>query len=211
MEDDDLMELEMPTEILHGIIRTKHTKISDAKLDKAVRELGMRWVEVVKQLGGLWTVDSARNRYLRRHYPERVERRPGTWVKKSERHKVNGEGARWTQAEDFELLSAIQDLGHSWQRIAARLPGRTPHAIRNRVNRLKMFQSVSTAMPPPATRDGEGSPTSDATDTTEATDATDATEATLAWHEAVFRNERNLNWSDVVNHERVEDAGNAQN
>lgn len=43
----------------------------------------------------------------------------------------------WTKGEDETILSSVRELGHKWNRIAERLPGRTDHAIRNRFHRLQ--------------------------------------------------------------------------
>ena len=163
-EDDDLFELEMPQEIKHGIVRCKHSSSTDRELDAAVKRLGMNWVRVVRELGGHWTVDAARNRYLRKHFPERVERRAGPYVKRSERHMINGKGKRWTRAEDFTLLAAVDELGHQWQKIAKRLPERTPHSIRNRVSRLAVFQETAKRVAASDEERGLSSPNTDATE-----------------------------------------------
>ena len=47
------------------------------------------------------------------------------------------ERVSWTKAEDATILSSVQELGHKWNRLAERLPGRTDHAIRNRFHRLQ--------------------------------------------------------------------------
>jgi len=47
------------------------------------------------------------------------------------------ERVSWTKAEDETILSSVRELGHKWNKIAERLPGRTDHAIRNRFHRLQ--------------------------------------------------------------------------
>ena len=42
----------------------------------------------------------------------------------------------WTKQEDEIILSSVSELGPKWGEIAARLPGRTEHAARNRHHRL---------------------------------------------------------------------------
>jgi hypothetical protein len=42
----------------------------------------------------------------------------------------------WTREEDETILNAVLELGHKWVQVAARLPGRTEHATRNRYHRL---------------------------------------------------------------------------
>jgi len=56
--------------------------------------------------------------------------------------KGGGEGNKpervsWSKAEDDTILRGVAELGHKWNRIAERLPGRTDHAIRNRFHRLQ--------------------------------------------------------------------------
>ena len=43
----------------------------------------------------------------------------------------------WTKNEDETILRGVSELGHKWNKIAERLPGRTDHAIRNRFHRLQ--------------------------------------------------------------------------
>ena len=47
----------------------------------------------------------------------------------------------WSRYEDELILRSVQALGHKWNRIAERLPGRTEHAIRNRYARLQSLAS----------------------------------------------------------------------
>ena len=47
------------------------------------------------------------------------------------------ERVSWSKAEDDTILRGVSELGHKWNRIAERLPGRTDHAIRNRFHRLQ--------------------------------------------------------------------------
>ena len=42
--------------------------------------------------------------------------------------------------EDLLITQSIAELGHKWNQIAERLPGRTEHAIRNRWHRLLQMQ-----------------------------------------------------------------------
>ena len=42
----------------------------------------------------------------------------------------------WTRVEDDIILSSVNEFGPKWVEIAARLPGRTEHAARNRYHRL---------------------------------------------------------------------------
>lgn len=51
--------------------------------------------------------------------------------------KEKPERISWSRAEDDTILSGVSELGHKWNKIAERLPGRTDHAIRNRFHRLQ--------------------------------------------------------------------------
>ena len=42
----------------------------------------------------------------------------------------------WTKIEDEIILNSVNEFGPKWVEIAARLPGRTEHAARNRFHRL---------------------------------------------------------------------------
>ena len=50
--------------------------------------------------------------------------------------KERTERVSWSKVEDETILRGVAELGHKWNRIAERLPGRTDHAIRNRFHRL---------------------------------------------------------------------------
>ena len=45
-------------------------------------------------------------------------------------------GSAWTRTEDEIILNSVLEFGPKWVDIAARLPGRTEHAARNRYHRL---------------------------------------------------------------------------
>jgi len=51
------------------------------------------------------------------------------------------ERVSWTPYEDELILRSVDEFGHRWGRIAARLPERTEHAIRNRYSRLQSLVS----------------------------------------------------------------------
>lgn len=64
----------------------------------------------------------------------------------------------WSRAEDETILRGVSELGHKWNKITERLPGRTDHAIRNRFHRLQTLledrqrqqqRSFAPAMPLP--------------------------------------------------------------
>ena len=43
----------------------------------------------------------------------------------------------WSKEEDEIILASVEEFGPKWLDIAARLPGRTDHAARNRYHRLQ--------------------------------------------------------------------------
>lgn len=64
-------------------------------------------------------------------------------LKREGQLQLNGEGgvagdlrSAWTRQEDEIILSSVLEFGPKWVEIAARLPGRTEHAARNRYHRL---------------------------------------------------------------------------
>jgi len=67
--------------------------------------------------------------------PPPAAARRGSDGAKPDREKP--ERVSWTKAEDETILRSVAELGHKWNRIAERLPGRTDHAIRNRFHRLQ--------------------------------------------------------------------------
>jgi len=50
--------------------------------------------------------------------------------------------ATWAAAEDDELMATVWDIGTVWPCVAARLPGRTADAVRNRWHRLRHQRSI---------------------------------------------------------------------
>jgi len=65
------------------------------------------------------------------------------------------ERVSWSAAEDCTIMRSVEELGHKWQKISARLPGRTDHAIRNRYARL---QSLTSRGQPMVESSGHGHP-----------------------------------------------------
>jgi hypothetical protein len=58
-------------------------------------------------------------------------------TRRSQDGKEKPERVSWTKAEDDAILCSVREMGHKWNKIAERLPGRTDHAIRNRFHRLQ--------------------------------------------------------------------------
>jgi len=127
----------------------------DALVVRSVREHGCRWRQIAALLPGR-SDDAIRNRWKRvRYLPEHnggVDVRPAEHETKhasspaaaaddAEEDKMLPERVSWSAAEDTMIISSTRELGHRWQRISARLPGRTEHAIRNRFARLQSLAS----------------------------------------------------------------------
>lgn len=123
----------------------------DAIVVRSVREHGCRWRQIAAQLPGR-SDDAIRNRWKRvRYLPEhnggvdvrppedetKYASSPAAAAHAAEEDKLLPERVSWSAAEDTMIISSIRELGHRWQRISARLPGRTEHAIRNRFARLQ--------------------------------------------------------------------------
>jgi hypothetical protein len=68
----------------------------------------------------------------------KMERERGLGLEADGNAVGNGNEGRygWTREEDETILNAVLELGHKWVQVAARLPGRTEHATRNRYHRL---------------------------------------------------------------------------
>ena len=58
----------------------------------------------------------------------------------------------WTPTEDDVIVASVDELGHKWYQIAARLPGRTEHAIRNRYHRVLTAMAYDQRQRQPAAR-----------------------------------------------------------
>lgn len=54
------------------------------------------------------------------------------------------ERKEWSSQEDQLILDGVAEFGCRWRKIAARLPGRSDDAVRNRWNRLKRAANVGT-------------------------------------------------------------------
>ena len=57
------------------------------------------------------------------------------------------ERREWTPYEDERILSGVHEFGKQWRRIAARLPGRSDDAVRNRWSRLKSLADAPCDVP----------------------------------------------------------------
>ena len=52
----------------------------------------------------------------------------------------------WSKEEDDIILQSVDEFGPKWLEIAARLPGRTDHAARNRYHRLQRCHRPADAL-----------------------------------------------------------------
>lgn len=129
--------------------RTAWSDEEDAMVVRSVREHGCKWRQIAALFPGR-SDDAIRNRWKRvRYLPEHnggVDVKPPDKLKHvagaaSLEEKAQPERVSWSAAEDDMIMNSIEELGHRWQKIAERLPGRTEHAIRNRFARLMSLAS----------------------------------------------------------------------
>lgn len=110
--------------------RRVHSAVSDSKILAFVNENGKCWRMLARILGRGWSDDVVRNRWARLVGEQVGSPRP-----------KDGCGGRsgWTAVEDATLRRFLMKdftTGRKWVTISAALPGRTPHACRNRLFRL---------------------------------------------------------------------------
>ena len=133
----------------NGTERKEWTAAEDEIICSNVLLLGCKWRKIAALLPGR-SDDAVRNRWSRVRpsaSPPSVDgmvvakRTPSDGVSKPERVPSDGvskpERVSWTKAEDLTILSGVVELGHRWNQLSHRLPGRTEHAIRNRFHRLQ--------------------------------------------------------------------------
>lgn len=139
----------------NGAERKEWTAAEDEIIRTSVEVHGCRWRRIAAQLPGR-SDDAVRNRWNRLKGDK--EWRPGSpagmaWEglgpapvpppasKRTASSSSEGgskpERVSWTRIEDATILQSVQELGHKWNKLAERLPGRTDHAIRNRYHRLQ--------------------------------------------------------------------------
>lgn len=112
----------------------------DEAIRAGVAELGMRWRAIAARLSGR-SDDAVRNRWARLHASSNAGNCPANKSGAPSRQKREGAAETrhsWTAAEDAVIMASVAECGRRWNRIAARLPRRTEHAIRNRWHRLQM-------------------------------------------------------------------------
>lgn len=125
--------------------RKQWSKSEDELIRSMVDSIGFRWRQIAARLPGR-SDDAIRNRWARLN-PQSANtlRAPATTHRRAVETRT-----RWTRAEDDTLVSLVwsifkQDVAYAslkkserraWSTIADQLPGRTPHACRNRHHRL---------------------------------------------------------------------------
>ena len=153
----------------------------DAQIVASVREHGCKWRLIASMLNGR-SDDAVRNRYNRvKDLPVHNGGRPapppapapppkpkpppaptapkpassGASADGSNDDEDKPERVSWSRKEDETIVRSVSELGNKWHKIAARLPGRTEHAIRNRFARL---QSLANRGKPIVISSGHGLP-----------------------------------------------------
>jgi len=118
-----------------------------------VREHGCKWRLIASLLEGR-SDDAVRNRWNRvKDLPvhnggrepvcesTKDPREPPETTPPCPHNDNKPERVSWSRTEDEVILQSVSQLGHKWNKIATRLPGRTGHAIRNRFSRLQALVS----------------------------------------------------------------------
>ncbi|KAL1515601.1 hypothetical protein AB1Y20_002220 [Prymnesium parvum] len=151
----------------NGTERKEWTAAEDDIIVAGVKVHGCRWRRIAAQLPGR-SDDAVRNRWNRLkadkggEKAEKEATRAGSPevgtptpppIGRERKASGGSEGAKpervsWTRAEDATILQSVAELGHKWNKLAERLPGRTDHAIRNRFHRLQtMLADNPTCLP----------------------------------------------------------------
>lgn len=114
------------------------TSREDKLILEEVTKHGQKWREITVQNFPGRSDDSVRNRW------KRITQKPSEAITKrkarSPSKKIERTG--WTKEEDNKILKGVKERGHKWNFIAQELPGRTPHAIRNRFHRLESIPAL---------------------------------------------------------------------
>lgn len=128
----------------NGAERKEWTTAEDEIIRSSVLIYGCKWRRIASLLPGR-SDDAVRNRWNRLKeqmssivhasvaLAPTVKRTPSTGCDVANKP----ERVSWTKVEDATILSSVVELGHKWNKLAERLPGRTDHAIRNRFHRLQ--------------------------------------------------------------------------
>lgn len=126
--------------------RFEYTNDFDDRMLQLVNTHGKRWRFIATQLGNVISDDAIRNRYMRLSgiapTPSVGRLEPTPAPRRYRRY--------WTDEEDEQLACAVQKYGMKWDLIhTLEFPGKTPHALRNRAERmgLKLILLVASTCP----------------------------------------------------------------
>jgi len=130
-----------PSDVLRE--RKEWSPAEDERIRNGVAVHGKQWRKIATELPGR-SDDAIRNRY-NRLVADNVDSPDGPAIKRqriqqratASEANFRAERLGWTRAEDEAILRSVTELGTKWSKVAARLPGRTEHAIRNRFARLQ--------------------------------------------------------------------------
>lgn len=137
--------------------RKEWTLAEDEIIRTSVQMYGCRWRRIAALLPGR-SDDAVRNRWNRlksdkprdSKYFSRADspvltHAPATGMRKG---ADKPERVSWTRVEDETIMQSVAELGHKWNKLTDRLPGRTDHAIRNRFHRLQSMMADGKTQPP---------------------------------------------------------------
>lgn len=140
--------------------RKEWSAAEDALIRSSVEAHGCKWRIIAAELPGR-SDDAVRNRWNRLKEAQNAMGESGAeggaCAAKSSARPPRGsvhadssdkpERVSWTRQEDETIVRSVNEFGNKWGKIAARLPGRTEHAIRNRFSRLQSLASEQAAAP----------------------------------------------------------------
>lgn len=124
----------------------RHCVLTDCLIFKYVDVHGPRWRALARSLGGRaagYSDDVVRNRYIRIMAANGTPYLPPS-PRTTPPRKPDGPSKSWTPAEDATIATQLALTGKHWEHIAQAFGGsRTPHAVRNRANRLGLVLRVA--------------------------------------------------------------------
>lgn len=149
--------------------RTAWSREEDDLIREHVRQRGLHWRNAEQQFPGR-SDDAIRNRFKR--LTEEATPRACTDAPRSQSDDAE-KRVSWTSKEDALIVQTIQkNKKTSWTALHTLLPSRTPHAIRNRFNRLMRSLGLNGNAACPGTTDCKADATAIAPPTAAAPDAT---------------------------------------
>lgn len=125
----DAGELSAGTPIAKGKSgrKSNFTPEDDAQLEQLVSKHGEAKWSLIASIMKKWNRKQLRERYI-------------NFI------KGRGTAADFTPAEDSMILEHIKKHGHVWKQIAAKLPGRSPIAVKNRYYKVFLKKSPSLSV-----------------------------------------------------------------